>query len=212
MSKFVILLGGHLEVTPRLKSQIEGARFIAADAGMRHAERLRVKPELWVGDFDSSSVDLIDLFADVPRQIFPPEKDLTDGEIAVEAALERGATEIIVAGAFGGDRADHTFQILAMAVARREEFSSVILTSGNEEAIPLTPGTQFESDLPDRTLFSILSFTDVTGLTLTGAKWLLKERRIPFGSSLTLSNEVDESGSLTVELATGDCLLYAKLD
>ena len=54
MTCFAILLGGDLTVTPRLKSQIRGARVIAADSGMMHAAALHIMPELWVGDFDSA--------------------------------------------------------------------------------------------------------------------------------------------------------------
>ena len=58
MSRFVILLGGALILTPRLEKQVRGARAIAADSGMAHAEPLGLDVELWVGDFDSTSEDL----------------------------------------------------------------------------------------------------------------------------------------------------------
>ncbi|MCB1719598.1 MAG: thiamine diphosphokinase, partial [Candidatus Competibacteraceae bacterium] len=51
MSHFVILLGGDLSPTPRLRDQVAGARAIAADSGIRHAEALGLDPELWTGDF-----------------------------------------------------------------------------------------------------------------------------------------------------------------
>ncbi len=209
MSKFVILLGGHLEKTERLTRQLQGARFIAADSGMRHAAMLSVVPELWVGDFDSAGSGLQDRYSDVERREFPVAKDLTDGEIALEAALEMGATDIVIAGAFGGDRADHGFKIMAMAVARGGEFDSLVLTSGNEEAVPLRTGVRHDINLPSGTLFSILAFSDVEGLTLEGAKWPLHNRNMAFGSSLTLSNEV--SGELSVTVGKGRCLFYALL-
>ena len=53
MSKFAILLDGHLKVTARLEQQLSGARVIAADGGIVHANALKLSPELWIGDFDS---------------------------------------------------------------------------------------------------------------------------------------------------------------
>ena len=102
MSRFAILLGGDLVVTPRLHRQIAGARIIAADSGMKHARALGLVPELWVGDFDSSGSELMLDYALVPRQTHSADKDATDGEIAVEEALRLGASEIILIGGLGG--------------------------------------------------------------------------------------------------------------
>jgi len=101
MSTFTILLGGDLIRTPRLDRHVEGSRVIAADAGIGHARLLGLVPELWVGDFDSVPADLPEELAAVPRRTFPAEKDKTDGELAIAAALERGATRLVLAGAFG---------------------------------------------------------------------------------------------------------------
>ncbi|TIO18251.1 MAG: thiamine diphosphokinase, partial [Mesorhizobium sp.] len=87
MGTFTILLGGDLVRTPRLDRQIEGSRIIAADAGIGHAHMLGLLPELWVGDFDSVPPNLPENLAAVPRKIFPTEKDMTDGELAIAEAL-----------------------------------------------------------------------------------------------------------------------------
>src|SRR5919109_1435379 len=115
MSRFLILLGGDLVRTPRLDSQIAGARVIAADGGIRHAGMLDVVPELWAGDFDSVPEGLDEAWASIPREIFPSEKDRTDGELAVEAAMARDATSFVLAGAFGGPPAAHAALHLAPA-------------------------------------------------------------------------------------------------
>jgi len=207
MTRFAILLGGDLVVTPRLSRQLAGARLIAADSGMRHAAALGLTPELWTGDFDSVEEGLRAFHADIPMEIFPPEKDQTDGEIAVEAALKRGATELVLVGAFGGERADHAYLLLAAAVRLAGEGVSCVLTSGVQEGVPLVPG-EMSFDYEDGTLFSVLAFSDLAGLTLSGAKWPLQDRFVPFGSSLTLSNEV--RGGLTVRLSQGRALLVAR--
>ena len=206
MSRFAILLGGDLVATPRLMAQIDGARVIAADSGIRHAHALGVEPELWTGDFDSVVDEMRQDYPHVPTAVFPAEKDMTDGEIAVEAALERGASELVLVGAFGGARADHAFLHLAAAIRLAEAGTPCLLSSGRQEGRPLLPG-ETNVDLPTGTLFSVLAFSDLQGLTLTGAKWPLSDRFVPFGSSLTLSNEV--AGHLTVRLAAGRALLVA---
>src|SRR5262247_3778312 len=104
MSRFVILLGGDLVPTPRVERALDGARVIAADSGMRHAAALGVVPELWTGDFDSVPAELLAEWLDTPREVYPSGKDKTDGELAVDAALARGATSLVLAGAFGGAR------------------------------------------------------------------------------------------------------------
>lgn len=206
MTRFTILLGGELFRTPLVDRQVAGSRVIAADAGIRHAATLELMPELWLGDFDSvpSEVDL--RFADLPRETFPQDKDKTDGELAIAAALKRGATSLVLVGAFGGPRADHAFLHLALALRLAEAGTEVILTSGRQEAHPLLPGTM-SFDYADGTLFSLLAFSALSGLSEEGAKWPLDRVDVPFGSSLTLSNEV--RGSLRVSLGSGRALLLA---
>lgn len=210
MSKFLILLGGDLTVTPRLLSQIAGARVLAADGGMRHAAPLGVTPELWLGDFDSTDEVLAANNQGIERQVFPVAKNMTDGELAVHEAYERGAAEVILAGAFGGERTDHAFLHLSMATAMAGQISGagkkIFLTSGHEEATPLIHG-EMVFDLPDGTLFSILGFDTLTRLSISGAEWPLDDVCVPFGSSLTLSNRVKEK--LTVTLGAGSAILLA---
>lgn len=206
MARFAILLGGDLIATPRLSRQMDGARVIAADSGMKHAAALGVVPELWTGDFDSVDDGMRAAHAEVPVEMFPPEKDQTDGEIAIDAALKRGATEIMLVGAFGGARADHAFLHLTAGIRLAENGTACLLTSGNQEGVPLLPGER-SFDYDDRTVFSILPFSDLGGLSLTGAKWPLSARTVPFGSSLTLSNEV--AGDLAVRLESGRAMLVA---
>jgi thiamine pyrophosphokinase len=206
MSRFLILLGGDFLRTPRIDAQVTDARVIAADSGIRHAEALGVTPELWTGDFDSVSDELAAAWPDVPREVFPAGKDKTDGELAVQAAIARGATSLVLAGAFGGPRADHAFLHLALALRLAEKGLPTLLTSGAQEGVPLLPGAT-DFDFAAGTLFSVLAFSDLTGLSVTGARWPLDRITMTFGSSLTISNEV--TGDLRVVIGAGRALLIA---
>jgi thiamine pyrophosphokinase len=208
MTAFTLLLGGALTVTPRLRAQIAGTRIIAADGGMAHALPLGVSPELWVGDFDSTPETLAARFANVPQRRFDPAKAKSDGELAAEAALESGATSLILAGALGGARSDHQMIVLTQSLALAERGLPVLLTSGHEEAAPLLPGA-LRVDLPLGTLFSVVPFGDLEGLTIAGARWPLTQADVSFGSTLTLSNVV--AGPVDIRLSKGRAVLFANL-
>lgn len=209
MSRFTILLGGDIQRTTGLDAQVAGTRVIAADSGMRHAAAVGLEPELWVGDFDSVDEETIAANERIPRDIHPRDKDFTDGELAVEAALTRGATEFVMVGAFGGERADHAYLHMAQALVLAEAGKPVLLTSGAQEARPLLPG-RHAFGYATGTLFSILAFSELSGLTVKGAKWPLEDVVVRFGSSLTMSNAV--TGHLEVSLGAGRALLIAHLD
>ncbi|TWF50149.1 thiamine pyrophosphokinase [Neorhizobium alkalisoli] len=204
---FTILLGGNLVVTDRLRAQLEGCRFIAADSGMRHAQVLDVVPELWVGDFDSTDAALAARFPEVERKDFPPAKNETDGEIATAEAIGRGATRLIFVGALGGERSDHALQHLLYAISLAERGFDILLTSGEEEAVPLLKGEK-TLDLPKRSLFSILGFSPLEGLDILGARYPLKDFSLPFGSSRTVSNVAE--GPVTFHLREGRAMILAR--
>jgi thiamine pyrophosphokinase len=206
-STFTILLGGNLTVTDRVKKAIAGSRVIAADSGMRHALELEVTPELWVGDFDSSDADLIARFPRVERRTYPPAKNETDGEIATAEAIDRGATRLILIGALGGERSDHALQHFLHAMGLAERGIDVLLTSGDEEAIPFLPGSR-TVDLPKGALFSILGFSALAGLDILGARYPLKDFSLPFGSSRTVSNVAE--GPVEFHLREGKAMILAR--
>ena len=204
---FAILMGGTLTPTDRLRNRLAGTRIIAADGGMRHAAMLSLSPELWVGDFDSTPQSLIDQWPDVRREPYPPAKNDTDGEIAVAAALARGAKTLVLAGALGGTRSDHAFMHLLQAARLAQEGLEVMLTSGEEEAWPLLPGTR-EIDLPKGSLFSVLGLDALTGLSIAGARYPLAGFDLPFGSSRTISNVAE--GTVRFTLSSGRAILIAR--
>lgn len=208
MSRFAILLSGPLVPTAQLKAQLAGARAIAADGGMAHAAPLGLEPELWVGDFDSSPPELLQRYAHVPRQVHPTAKDKTDGELALEAALARGARELWLLGALGG-RTDQTLNHLNLALRLAEQGLRVRLSSGTEEAYPLLPG-KLRLELAPGTRLSVVGLSDLEGLSLQGVRWPLSGARVELGSSLTLSNEA--LGPVGLELSKGYGAVFVYLD
>lgn len=205
MSHYAILLGGHLHPTERLRRQIGDARFIAADSGIIHAATLGVTPELWVGDFDSAAPEKFRAFSGVPRQSHPADKAQTDGELAIVEALQRGANRLTLVAAFGG-HFDHVLSHGLQAVALKQKGILCLMTSGGEEAHPLTDTVQL-AGLEKGSRLSIAGFTALSDLSISGVRWPLDKVEVPFGSTWTISNESVDV--VTVSLRQGCGLVVA---
>ncbi len=204
MKKFIILLGGDITPTPRLIALCQNAVVIAADSGVRHASTLGLEVSLWLGDFDSTTPALLRKFNHLSRQTFPREKDKTDGEIAVNEAISQGASELILVGAFGGPRTDHALLHIAQSLALAKRGFKITLSSGDEEGHPLSATAQ-EFVFPVGSVFSVVGYTALSGVTILGARWPLIDCNVSFGSSMTLSNEV--ACDLSISVKTGDAIL-----
>lgn len=84
------------------------ALAIAADSGLEHAQALGRGIDVVVGDLDSVDRAALDraVAAGSVVEAHPPDKDATDLELALDAAVARGATAVTVVGGDGG-RLDH---------------------------------------------------------------------------------------------------------
>jgi thiamine pyrophosphokinase len=87
--------------------------LIAADGGYHLVKALKLAPSLVIGDLDSlKEQDLEEIKqSKIPLQRFPQEKDETDLELAINAAVARGSRSIRIVGASGG-RQDQELGIL----------------------------------------------------------------------------------------------------
>ncbi|MGQ0430884.1 MAG: thiamine diphosphokinase, partial [Microthrixaceae bacterium] len=104
----IVVTGGDAVDAARLTDLPLGALVIAADSGIDQALALGLHVDVAVGDFDSVSPDALRRVraagAEVERH--PEAKDETDLELALDAAIERGARRVHVLGGHGG-RLDH---------------------------------------------------------------------------------------------------------
>lgn len=202
MSLALVLAGGRLVVTPRvLEAAAPADLVVAADGGAVHAAVLGRRPDVWVGDFDSSPPALEAALAGVPRESHPRDKARVDTELALEAARDRGATGALVLGALGG-RFDHALALLLVAARLGLEGFPVALDSGDEAVHLLAPGGPLRLPLEPGQVFSVLALGGpVGGLTVAGARWPLAGVEMPSGVGWGVSNEA--LGPVALSLTAG---------
>ena len=100
----VVALAGEIHDSPLVRNALNSAGLIiAADSGANRLRQLGLLPHVVIGDLDSlQGDDLFNLKAvGVEFEPHPDPEQRTDGDVAIEYALKRGATSIIVVGLFG---------------------------------------------------------------------------------------------------------------
>ena len=172
---------------------------IAADGGLQRARDAGFAPQVYVGDSDSGGAAEPGL----PCVPLKPEKDVTDLEAAYNWARDHGLRQLIFTGCTGG-RLDHHMAAMALLeTAAREGVRGVILDARNRVEF-LTPGRHV---LPGRgyRYFSLIPVDPMLlGVTITGARYPLKNRDVRRGDSLTVSNECLGEG-VEVSFTAGCC-------
>jgi thiamine pyrophosphokinase len=172
------------------------ATVIAADGGAHAAEAAGLLPDLIVGDADSlSDADIeryVALGVDVDRH--PPEKEQSDTELALEAALARGAAEIRLTGALGGQRIEHAIANLLLLADPRldgrdvaiERHQSTIRRIGTQDG----PGALGIRGTTGDYVSLLPLEAEVTGISTDGLRYPLKDETLSLGPTRGLSNEL----------------------
>jgi thiamine pyrophosphokinase len=170
----------------------EGDLVVAADGGANLCVAWDWPVHLVVGDMDSVDDEVASRLSrsGVPMHRFPVEKDETDLEIALRTALERGAGEVIIAGALGA-RIDHTLGNLALlALPELAGVRACIVDGG--QTIWLVRKRLTVWGQPGDTLSLIPFGGDACGVTVAGVHWPLEGADLPLGPSLSISNRLEE--------------------
>lgn len=160
---------------------------IAADAGLRTAERLGERVDILLGDFDS----LGEPPHDAPYEILrvPAEKDLTDTQLAVELALDRGAEDVIIIGGLTG-RLDHTLSTLAILEDLHARGVYGTITDGQSRARFLRSSSILVARSAYRYIALVAADETVKGVDIDGCKYPLKGATLHRRRQFAVSNEI----------------------
>ena len=194
-NKFLIVSGGSIldSFAKEWMEQYQPEYIIVADSGMEFMRRVKLIPDMIIGDFDSVKEDTLKFFKEQQGIVWKqlnPIKDDTDTEFVIRQAIELGAKEITVLGATG-TRLDHVLgNVALLGIGLKEQVEIQLVDAHNrirmvDKPMKLKKIEQFGS------VVSLLPYAgDVKGVTLKGFKYPLENHLMGCFSSLGISNEI----------------------
>lgn len=197
---YILLLGGSPE-TLLWDRGPEGSWdvVVCADGGYNLALKWGIEPDWIIGDGDSTFVPYPE---HIKQEKYPARKDATDCELAIDKAVELGASQVTLVGFLGG-RLDHTLANI-LGIARRHEVRCVF-----EEKWGRVFFAEKSNDIFGKK-GDLLSLIPVggkcEGVTTWGLEYPLKSETLHPFSTRGISNVfLGDSCSVTVE--TGELLV-----
>ena len=199
-----IVAGGPNAYIPdlkRLNSSGKESIWLGVDRGALYVLDANLHLHGVFGDFDSISEEELNYVKNNCDQFFeyPPEKDATDLELALEWAYRQRPVRVSIYGATGG-RMDHALANIMMLTDEKHinEGIQTRIVDNNNEITFFKPGSYAvkESDLKYISFIPISA--EVEGMTLVNFKYPLSNTTLTRGKTLSVSNELNfQSGTFS---------------
>lgn len=192
----------------KIKDYCKSSDFIiAADNGLSVLDELNITPDLIIGDLDSVPENVLIKYKKIPLEKYAREKDLTDSEISLQKAISLKPKKISLL-AMTGSYFDHSLANIINLYRNYEPNIETEVITHNAVIFPITFKREF-SGLSDRR-FSLFPIGKVSGISITGAKYHLKNPDFK-ATDYSISNVI-EANHFSIEIKNGFLLfiLYDK--
>ena len=178
--------------------------IVAADSGLYSLLENDCRIDFLIGDFDSISdkgtIEDLDVSIQVIK--YPIEKDKTDTELAIDLLIQQGCDEIAIIGAIGS-RMDHSMSNIYLLRRFHRLGIKIRIIDNNNEISYLSGENKLVKEMGYYHSILPVGPEGIT-VTLEGFHYSLKKELIQYGSSLGISNYLEEpEGSITVHSGEG---------
>lgn len=194
IERIVICSGGPKSEVCSLQKYVHNTQFIGVDRGSLYLYEEGIVPIEIVGDFDSLTKEEWEKISNQPIKItkVQAEKDETDTDLGLLAAIKYNPKEIILTGVTGG-RLDH-YEAAIRSIYRmqllRQDIQFKIKNFKNEISILLPGKHKIEQDENYQYLSFFAYEDEVKNVTIRGVKYETTNEIIQKGSSRFTSNEL----------------------
>lgn len=190
----------------RLESLAASAQIvIACDSGANHLIAAGVQPDLLVGDLDSLEAEKVATLraSGVRIDAHPAEKDVTDFDLGLDAALVAGADSIVSTG-IGGGTPDHFVASLGSLSRLEGARRAVVGASWDGEVL----GAGEVSAVDAGVTFSLVAL-EPAQVDIEGAHWELVSGELEPLGSLGVGNRALPGGA-SIRVHSGTVLLIRR--
>jgi thiamine pyrophosphokinase len=175
---------------------------VCADGGANSARRLRVVPDIILGDFDSITESTRKYYRNVKQQHITDQYS-TDLEKAIKHCIEQHHRTVYIIGA-SGSRLDHTTGALGCFKKFRWKANLIFLdTEGALSSIRRSVSIKAEAG----ETISLIPLDRCEGVTTTNLKYSLNDDILELGVREGISNVATDS-SVKISVQKGTLLLY----
>ena len=201
MQRIIILANGELPNLEKASALLRSDDFIlCADGGTRHAIALDLKPNLIIGDMDSTDNEILKKFQQdgIEIELYPRDKNETDLELAINRAVEFIPNEIIIVAALGG-RIDQTLANIILLTDSRLLTFDIRLDDGVEEMFIVQNQAQIHGRSGD--IVSLIPWGEpVHGVQTRNLKWQLNNEALYPEKTRGISNEmISDTAEIKIE-------------
>lgn len=188
--KTLIISGGDVtkQILEKTLKNNEFNNIIAVDKGLEILDKCKVEPNYIIGDFDSVNKGLVQKYKKSEIIKLNPEKDFTDTHMAIKLAYKIKSNYITIIGAIG-TRIDHTITNIHILKECIERKIMCEIINKNNKITLINKSCYINLEKEYKYISLIPLTTNVTGVTLEGFKYPLKNATLSIGESIGVSNE-----------------------
>lgn len=208
----LIVSNGTINNYNKLSKAFELADYVVcADGGISHIRSINKTPDIVLGDLDSVRSEDINYIKEKHIRVekFPPVKDKTDTDLALDYLIDMECSEIYFFGATG-DRIDHTFaNVFLLDSLLKRNIKGVIYDDKNE--IHLVDDCQ-ELKNEENSFISVIPISERgIRVSISGCFYNLEDVHVPFASTRGISNEIVEDAA-NVKIHEGRAIIIKAID
>lgn len=182
----------------------KGDYLIAADGGFEHLRKMKIIPDMLIGDMDSIKQEYDG--SEIKMKKLPREKDDTDMLAAIKEGIAVGCKEFLIYGALGGERIDHSIANIQCLMYLHNHGAKGVLYGVNDR-MELLCNDRIEYPATMKGILSVFAFGgDAMGVTEKGLKYSVQDATIKMEFPIGVSNEFIGQKSM-VEVKDGMLLL-----